>query len=137
MKIKRLTDTAIIPIYSTEGSAGLDLYADETVVLEPVSLNKIKTGVAVQIPDGYVGIIKSRSSLSAQGLNVTGGVIDSDYRGEIIVLMENMTTTSYGVMKGNRVAQLILLPYLKTNIMEVENLDETERSEGGFGSTGR
>lgn len=145
IKFKRLNDKAKLPTRATDGSAGLDLCWDgrvyDTDYLEKsVELDlepwKLRTGLAVQIPPGYVGIIKERSGLGSKGIQVRGGVIDSDYRGEIVVMLQasgNGTTT---INPGDKIAQLVVVPCL-TDFEEVEELTPTERGEKGFGSTGR
>lgn len=142
VKIKKLNENAIIPKYGSEFSAGADLYAcmDEPVVIAPGETLLIHTGISAEIPDGYVGLNFARSSVaSKRGLAPANkvGVIDSDYRGEIMVALHNHGKTEQTVEPGERVAQLVIVPYLTANFVEAAELSDTERGEGGFGSTGR
>jgi len=142
IKIKKLTDTAKIPTRGSEYAAGYDLYADvkEAVVIKPHETAKIGTGLAVEIPDGYFGAIFARSGLAAkQGLRPANcvGVCDSDYRGEYIVALHNDTDVEQVINPQERIAQLVVMPYLAVEFDEVDELEETVRGEGGFGSTGK
>ena len=142
VSIKKLYPDAQIPTRGSAQAAGYDLYAylSVPVTIYPHSTVKIDTGIAVAIPDGFFGGIYARSGLATkQGLrpaNATG-IIDSDYRGNIIVALHNDTDKAQLVMPGERIAQLIIQPYLPVEFAEVDELDKTERGEGGFGSTGR
>ena len=140
LKIKKLDEKAIIPTYGTEYSAGADLYAllDEDLEIKPGETVMIKTGLAMAIPTGYAGLIYARSSLgSKKGLAPANkvGVIDSDYRGEIKVPLFNQSKETQIIAKNERMAQIIFTPYLKVNFQETEELDDTTRGTGGFGST--
>lgn len=142
VRIKKLTDRAIIPTYGSTGSAGGDLYSAEEkdVLVEPSQTVLIGTGLAVEIPDGYVGLVYARSGLATKsGLAPANkvGVIDSDYRGEVKVALHNHSTETRVVAKGERIAQMVIAPYLKVEYEEVEDLSDTARGEGGFGSTGK
>lgn len=142
MKIKRLTETAKIPEKGSEYSAGYDLFADlkEAVEITPKQTLMIKTGIAMEIPEGYFGGIFARSGLSTkEGLRPANcvGVIDSDYRGEICVPLHNDSETNRLIREGQKIAQLVVVPFLTVEFEEVEELDETERGVGGFGSTGK
>ena len=141
LKIKKLDPRAIIPTYATASSAGADLYnmMENEVNIPPHKTVLIKTGLAVEIPEGYVGLIYARSGLaSKRGLAPANkvGVIDADYRGEIMVALHNHTDSVAIVEGGERVAQLAIVPFLKAELCEVEQLSDTVRGEGGFGSTG-
>ena len=139
MKIKRLNSNAIIPTYGSKHSAGLDLYAVENISILDGDCAKIKTGISVEIPNGYFGAIFARSGLSTkQGLRPANcvGVVDSDYRGEVIVPLYNDSSETRTVCAGDRVAQMVIIPYAKVELEEVDELDNTERGTGGFGSTG-
>lgn len=141
MNIKKLNEKAIIPTYGTEFSAGADLYAciDESVSFEPGETKLIKTGLAMEIPVGYAGLIYARSGLaSKRGLAPANkvGVVDSDYRGEVMVALHNQSNEIQSIEPNERIAQLVVAPFLKVEFNEVDNLDETDRGEGGFGSTG-
>lgn len=142
IEIKKLKDKAIIPTKGSQRAAGYDLYAcaDKDVVIAPHSTIKVGTGVSMAIPDGYFGAIYARSGLSAkQGLRPANcvGVIDSDYRGELIIALHNDTEDEKTINKNERIAQLIVMPYLSFEFQETDELDDTERGSGGFGSTGK
>lgn len=136
IEFTKLNKDAQIPARQTEGSAGFDLHAIEPISIWPEEWQKIKTGIAVKLPYGCAGIIKPRSSLAVRhGLDVLAGVIDSDYRGELVVVLINHGSERYDVQTGDRVAQL-LVTQVVTGSIEVGSLDETMRGSGGFGSTG-
>lgn len=144
IKIKRLTNTAILPTYGSDKAAGMDLYADfcennHYVIIEPHSTVKIGTGWAIQPPNGYCGLIFARSGLSTkQGLRPANcvGICDEDYRGEYIIALHNDTDEEKIIHHGDRIAQLIFIPYEQANLNEVDKLDETDRGANGFGSSG-
>lgn len=141
VKLKKIEPNAILPTYGTASSAGADLYAlpDRDVTVAPGETVLIRTGVALAVPEGYAGLIYARSGLATKrGLAPANkvGVIDSDYRGEILVALHNHSDVPQTVAAGERVAQLIVTPYLKANFTLCEELDETGRGAGGFGSTG-
>ncbi len=141
MKIlfKKLTDKAIKPTYGTQFSAGADLYSVESRQINSGETAVIKTGISVQIPNGYVGLIYARSGLATKrGLAPANkvGVIDSDYRGEIMVALYNQSNIVQCVEEGERIAQMVITPYLSCEYEQVDSLEETERGSGGFGSTG-
>ena len=142
INIKKLRPNAIIPTYGSEFAAGADLYAciDEAVTIESGETVLIKTGLAMEIPTGYAGLIYARSGLATKrGLAPANkvGVIDSDYRGEIMVALHNHSSISQTIEKGERIAQMIITPYILGVYNVVDELDTTSRGEGGFGSTGR
>ena len=142
VKVKKLSENAVVPKYGSEFSAGADLYAcmSEPVTIAPGETVFIHTGISVEIPTGYVGLNFARSSVaSKRGLAPANkvGVIDSDYRGEILVALHNHGKTEQAVEPNERVAQLVIVPYLTANFIEADELSDTERGEGGFGSTGR
>lgn len=141
VEIKRLTETAVLPVRGSAQAAGYDLCADisEALVIEPGETAKVATGLSFALPDGYFGGIYARSGLATKrGLRPANctGVIDSDYRGPVIVALHNDSTEPQTIEPGERIAQLIVQPYLAVTFEEVETLDETERGAGGFGSTG-
>lgn len=142
INIKKLNDTAIIPTYGSIDAAGADLYANiidnETIL--PHETKFIKTGIAISIPKGLVGLLFARSGLaSKRGLAPSNkvGVIDSDYRGEIIVALHNHSDIKQVIESNERIAQIAFIPYIKGNFNIVDNLDDTIRGDGGFGSTGQ
>ena len=140
VKIKRLNDNARIPEYASAGAAGADLYnAGGDVVIASGESAGIPTGIAIEIPEGYVGLVYARSGLACkEGLAPANkvGVIDSDYRGEIKVLLFNHSGAARTVTAGERIAQLVIAPFLHCEFTEGE-MSETKRGEGGFGSTGK
>lgn len=143
VQITKLRENAKIPTRGSEKAAGYDLYAcldSESIEIAPHTTVKIGTGLAVAIPDGYFGAVFARSGLAAkEGLRPANcvGVCDSDYRGEYIVALHNDSDLARTVNNGDRIAQLVVMPYLAVEFDEVESLDETERGAGGFGSTGK
>ena len=142
INIKKLDEKAVIPTYGSEYAAGADLYAclDEAITIEPGQTVMVHTGIAVEIPEGFAGLVYARSGLACKrGLAPANkvGVVDSDYRGEIKVALHNHGKEAQTVEKGERIAQMVIAPYLSVNYEEADELSETERGEGGFGSTGR
>ncbi len=139
--IKRLSKNTTLPKYETDGSSGMDLVADvkNVIKIEPGKTSLIPTGISVSIPKNYEIQIRPRSGLAVKNhisvLN-TPGTIDSDYRGEIKVILINLGTKTFTVEKGSRIAQMVLCPIVKATLKEVKNLDETDRGTSGFGSTG-
>ena len=141
VKIKKLNDKAIIPTYGTKYSAGADLSAcmDGAITIQPGETVLVKTGVAMAIPEGFAGLVYARSGLATKkGLAPANkvGVIDADYRGEIMVPLHNHSRIPVEIEHGERIAQMIITPFLTAEYMLTDELDETERGEGGFGSTG-
>ena len=140
LKIKKLSDNAVIPTYGSEYAAGADLYSCEgELTFEPGETKLVHTGLAMEIPVGYVGLIYARSGIATKrGLAPANkvGVIDSDYRGEIMVALHNHSNESQTIAASERIAQIVITPFLTVNYIESETLDETDRGVGGFGSTG-
>ena len=139
MKIKRLDLEATLPKYKTEGAAGMDIYALRDIEVRPGTTIAVPTGFAVELPKNTVMDIRGRSGLTLNTkLRVNLGTIDSDYRGEVLVLAENTTrgTDSIMIKKGERIAQAVVYELASKNLIVVEDLEETERGDGGFGSTG-
>ena len=142
VRIKKLDENAIIPTYGSEFAAGADLYActGETVTINPHETKLIHTGIAMEIPTGYAGLIYARSGIaSKRGLAPANkvGVVDSDYRGELMVALHNHSNSPQTVETHERVAQLVLVPYITAAFEEVDELEDTARGAGGFGSTGK
>jgi dUTP pyrophosphatase len=143
VKIKRVREGAILPTRASTGAAGYDLYAciSEPVEIKPHDLCKIPTGIAIALPDSYtVGLIFARSGLGVKhGIAPANavGVIDSDYRGEIMVGLCNSGSEPYTLSPGERFAQLVIMPVCEAMLEEADDLDETERGSSGFGSTGK
>ena len=142
LKIKKVRENAKIPTRGTDGAAGFDLYA---CIDEPMTLNKgdtalIPTGIAIAVPNKYAAFIHSRSGLSIKkGICLLNsvGVVDSDYRGEIKCPLINLGSEDFEIKKGERIAQMVFMPVAQVCLCEKDNLDETDRGDGGFGSTGR
>ena len=142
IKIKRLNERAKIPTFGNEFSAGADLYCAEEHEISVCSGQKcsIGTGISMEIPEGYVGLVFARSGLACKnGLRLCNsvGVIDADYRGEIKVVLHNDSEYVREIKPGERVAQMIVMPYPKVSFIEVKELSDTVRGESGFGGTGR
>lgn len=142
IRIKKLRRNAIIPTYGSDEAAGADLYAcmDEMVTIEPGESAWINSGVAIELPRGYVGLIFARSSMGAKrGLAPANkvGVIDSDYRGELRVVLHNHSKITQQVEPGERIAQLVITPIITPGFTIVEELSDTSRADKGFGSTGK
>lgn len=152
VKIKRLSVDACVPTYGSNKAAGLDLYANigyeytrmrlfpKTIDIAPHTTVKIGTGWAIQPPEGYCGLIFARSGLATkQGLRPANcvGICDEDYTGEYIVALHNDTDEAQIIYHGERIAQLVFMPYEQVSLIEVEELDPTERGDGGFGHTGK
>ncbi|MCF0229267.1 MAG: dUTP diphosphatase [Parasporobacterium sp.] len=140
--VKKLNDKAIIPTYGTEFSAGADIYAclQEPVTIGPGEAYMVHTGIAVEIPVGYAGLIYARSGMAVKrGLAPSNkvGVIDADYRGEIMVQLFNQSKQPQTIEPGERIAQMVVTPFLKVLWEECGELSETVRGAGGFGSTGK
>lgn len=138
IKIKKLYPDAVIPKYANENDAGMDFYAHETVIIPPNQRKLISTGIAMAIPPGFVGLIWDKSGIASKyGLKSMAGVIDSGYRGEIMILLHNLSAEPYLIEKGNKIAQMLIQPVEQKKIIEVQELDtNTQRNVGSFGSTG-
>ena len=137
LKIKKMHSEATIPKYLHPGDAAMDLYANEHKIIQPNQRELISTGIAMAIPQGNVGLIWDRSGMAANhGIKSMGGVIDSNYRVEIKVILHNLTTQPFVVEKGMRIAQMLIQKVEHKEILEVQELDDSVRGEKGFGSTG-
>lgn len=142
VRIKKLRENAIVPTYGSADAAGADLYAaiDVPVTIAPGETKFIPTGLAFEIPAGFAGFVHARSGLaSKRGLAPANkvGVIDSDYRGEVMTALHNHGKESQTIDPGERIAQMVIAPYITANFILSDSLDDTQRGEGGFGSTGR
>ena len=145
VQTKLLTPTAKMPTYGTDHAAGMDLYVDilgdtgeNSLDLQPGQWHMFKTGIAMALPCGYYGRISPRSGLALKnGLDVLAGTIDADYRGKINVILINFGTEPYTFNHGDRVAQMIITTYSYAELVEVDELDDTARGDGAYGSTGR
>lgn len=142
VKIKKLFPEAKIPTYGSDNAAGADLYActdGEVEVIFPGQTKMFHTGIAMEIPETYVGLIFARSGIAVKrGLAPANkvGVIDSDYRGEIMVALHNHSSVEGIIEDGERIAQMVIVPYLRADFTEADVLEDTDRGDGGFGSTG-
>lgn len=141
VNIMKLRENATIPTYGSTYAAGFDLYSciDEILTINPQETLFIPTGIAMELPIGYAGLIYARSGLaSKKGLAPANkvGVVDSDYRGEVIVALHNHSSVAATIEPNERIAQMVITPYISANFIEKSSLDETSRGEGGFGSTG-
>lgn len=146
IKIKYLSpllgDKVKPPFYATEGAAGMDVSAciSEDVVIRPGERVKIPCGFSIEVPEGYVGLLYARSGLATKfgiALPNSVGVIDSDYRGEVICALTNFSDSDFVIKQGERIAQLVITPVAKCTLVQTEELCNTDRGDGGFGSTGR
>ncbi|MCQ2957765.1 MAG: dUTP diphosphatase [Candidatus Gastranaerophilales bacterium] len=141
LKIKKISEYAKLPFYATEGAAGMDLYAanEIPIVLKPLDRGLIPLGFSMELPSGYEAQIRPRSGMAIKhGITLSNcvGTVDEDYRGEVCVGLINLSEKEYTIYCGDRIAQMVIAPVVKANIIETEELDETERGKGGFGSTG-
>ena len=138
IKIKKLKENAKLPTHGHPGDAGIDFYAVEDVVFQPHKQNNVHTGIAIEIPEGFTGLIWDKSSISfGKGLKVMGGVIDSGYRGEIIMNLLNTSDMEVSLEKGHKIAQMIIQRFEDCDLLEVEELSGgTVRGDGREGSTG-
>lgn len=141
LRFRRLSEGAVLPSRANDGDAGLDLYAAESAHIGPGERWQVRTGLAVGIPPGHAGLVLPRSGLALKhGISLVNapGLIDSGYRGEVgVLLLNNDPAEIFRIEPGDRIAQLLVVPFLELEPVEVEELPETERGEGGFGSSGR
>ena len=142
IRVKKLHPKAILPTYGSAEAAGADLYAclEEAVTIQPGEVYWVSTGIALEVPKGCAGLVYARSSLGAKrGLAPANkvGVVDSDYRGEVMVALHNHGKDAQTIEAGERIAQMVIAPYVTASFILSEELDDTVRGEGGFGSTGR
>lgn len=139
MKVKLVSEYAQLPTRGSEDAAGLDLYCPFHIKVPADSQKKIPLGVAVEIPKGHMGLLVPRSSMSKTPLRCANsvGIIDADYRGELSIAYENVSCSDYMIFRGDRIAQLIIVPIKLVDVVEVDELSETERGAGGYGSTGK
>ena len=142
IRVKKLREKAILPTYGSQEAAGADLYAclEENILIQPGESVFVPTGLAMEIPKGYAGLIYARSGLACKrGLAPANkvGVVDSDYRGEFMVVLHNHGSQPQEIAHGERIAQLVITPVFTPGFAEVSELNDTTRSSGGFGSTGK
>lgn len=137
IQVTRLTDTAMIPTQGSPGAAGWDLYADETIKIRPGERAMVATGIAVRLPFDMAGLIWPRSGMAVKyGIDVLAGVVDSDYRGPVGVVLQHHGADDVYIAPGDRIAQLLVQPVVYAHMVAVERLGDTHRGERGFGSTG-
>ncbi len=137
VKIKKLNSNAVIPKYAHSGDAGMDLYSIENIILKPKHRIGVKTGISIELPRDYVGLIWDKSGISLKsGIKTMAGVIDSGYRGEIKIVLINLSSKNYKIEKGQKIAQLLIQKIETPEIEIVDDLSKTSRGEKGFGSTG-
>ena len=137
LEIKKINPDAVLPTRAHADDAGLDLYSLEDALIEPGQGKMTRTGIAIALPLGYVGLVADRSSMAKKGLKTAGGVIDAGYRGEIHIVLWNISKETVQIKRHERIAQLLTLPIATPAVLEVDTLDETLRGEKGFGSTGK
>ena len=138
IKFKKMDSNAKLPSYANQGDAGMDFYSAENYVLRPNERKTVKTGIAMAIPVGYVGLIWDKSGLaSKKGIKTMAGVVDSGYRGEVQIVLHNLGNEDFVVEKDMKIAQMLIQPIHQPRLEEVAELDETKRGDGGFGSTGK
>lgn len=137
--MKLLNEYAQLPTRGSKDAAGLDLYCPFHIKVPADSQKKIPLGIAVEIPKGHMGLLVPRSSMSKTPLRCANsiGIIDADYRGELSIAYENISCSDYMIFRGDRIAQLIIVPIAIVDVEEAQTLSETERGDGGYGSTGR
>ncbi len=138
IKVKKLNPQAVFPDYSHPGDAGLNLYSLEDYLLQPRERHAFATGLAIEFEPGYVGLIKDRSGLAFKhGLHALAGVIDAGYRGEYKIVLINLGSQVYHIKRGDKIAQLLIMPVIQAEIIEADQLSGSSRGSGGFGSTGK
>jgi dUTP pyrophosphatase len=138
LKVKKLDKEAKLPEYAHPYDAGMDLFALEEVKIKPGEIARIRSGVAMEIPEGFVGLCWDKSGISMKnGIKVLAGVIDAGFRGELVMGVINLGNKEYVFEKGHKVMQMLIQPVEIAEIIECENLSDTSRGEGGFGSTGK
>ena len=137
IKIKKVDSEAKLPNYAHPGDAGMDFFSNEEVFLKPGERRLISTGISMAIPEGYVGLMCDKSGIASKfGIKSMAGVIDAGYRGEVKILLHNLSKYDFQIEKGMKIAQMLIQPVEQKQLIEVDSLEETERNEGGFGSTG-
>jgi dUTP pyrophosphatase len=136
LKVKKTVPQAKLPSYGHPGDAGLDLYSAVDHILAPGSVFAVPTGIKMAIPPGYVGLVWDKSGISLKGVHRLAGVVDAGYRGEVQVVMVNLGAAPFEIKAGMKIAQMLVQPVVTVAVVESDELDETSRGEGGFGSTG-
>ncbi len=136
LKVVKLVPTAHPPERANDGDLGYDLFAAEKVVIDAGAAVLVKTGIAMQFPDGWGGVIKDRSSMAVRRITVSAGVIDNGYRGEVAVVLNNNSQHTFVIEPGHKIAQLVPVPVTSWRVVVADTLSDTQRGSGGFGSTG-
>lgn len=137
IKIKKLVPEAIIPSYSLPGDAGMDMYSVEDAVIEAGERKLISTGISIELPEGFVSLVWDKSGIALKkGIKTMGGVIEHTYRGEYKIILFNTSKEKFEIKKGDKIAQVLIQPIVTAEIEEVEELSDSVRGKGGFGSTG-
>ena len=137
LKVKRIHEDAKLPVYGHKGDAGMDLFACVQKTLPPLQPAAVPTGIQIAVPENHVGLIWDKSGISLQGVHRLAGVVDSGYRGEVKVVLINLSREQIVIEKGMKIAQMLIQPVSAVTVKETDNLDKTVRGENGFGSTGR
>lgn len=144
LKFKKLSPLAKQPEYKTSGSAGADLYScfekeTDVIIIKPNEIKKVPTGIILELPEGFEAQIRPRSGFSLKGITIPNspGTVDSDYRGELIVIMQNLGTEDFKIEHSMRIAQVVIVPFFQFNFAEADDISNTERGASGFGSTGK
>lgn len=136
IKVKKITPSAKIPKSPRRGDAGIDIFSDENLIIKPNHRALVKTGISIEFPEGYVALVWDKSGIAKNGLAKIGGVIDSTYRGEYKIMLHNISSKDYEIKTGEKIAQILIQPVINPVIQEVEELSDSIRGDGGFGSTG-
>lgn len=137
LTVKKIHEDAKLPRYGHRGDAGLDLFSAIDCVLKGGEVRAISTGIQVAVPEGHVGLIWDKSGISLQNIHRLAGVVDSGYRGELKVVMTNLSAEAFRIEKGMKIAQMLIQPVIKVKVVESAELDDTARGANGFGSTGK
>lgn len=137
VRIQKLDQNAVMPTYAHPGDAGMDIYSNEDVAIAPHGRLAVKTGIAMAVPEGYVALVWDKSGRALkEGLTTMAGVVDSGYRGEVMIVILNTSSTNIEIKKGQKLAQILVQPVASPELIEVDSLDDSSRGAGGFGSTG-
>jgi dUTP pyrophosphatase len=136
LKVKRIHPEARLPEYGHPGDAGVDLFSVADIDLAPGQVQAVPTGIQVAVPAGHVGLVWDKSGISLKGVHRLAGVVDAGYRGEVRVVLINLGSETFSVRKGMKIAQMLVQPVAAVKVREADELDETSRGDGGFGSTG-
>lgn len=136
IKVKKLDPEAKLPTYANPSDAGMDLFSIEDITINPGELHKVKTGISIELPDGYVSLIWDKSGIASKSIKTFAGVIDSGYRGEYMIALMNLGKQEYKIEKGDKIAQVLIQKVEHPDVLVAEELSKTSRGAGGFGSSG-